>query len=120
MRMDFLTFGFAGFKVFDLGTGTYLDRVMWVDDTALEYATLSDPVVIEDDQFKVDVHKVSSVRVDYVNRVITVDSGAGVWPFPTTPAKEGKACDECCQPETCKRIDYCARYKCRFGEARKP
>jgi hypothetical protein len=30
------------------------------------------------------------------------------------------ACDECRQEGTCRRIQYCVRYRCAFGAARKP
>lgn len=105
------------FTVIDLVTGTKIENVMWVDDAALEYAVVRIPVVIVDDQFEVDIHKVTAVRVDYVNKRIEVNTATPQtqtpWPFPTS---EPKACFECCQPETCKRIDMCVAHKCRFGE----
>jgi hypothetical protein len=120
MRMTALN-GFYGFPVVDLSTGYEIPVVMWVDDTTLEYATLRFPLMTANgDIFTEDIHKVTAVRVDYVNKRIEVNTPpaqTAPWPFPTS---QGKQCDACCQPQTCQRIDFCAAYRCRFGQDSKP
>lgn len=115
MRMDKVS-GFYGFTTVDLSTGAEIANVVWADDTTLEYATLRLPYWVDPSGVvSVDVHKVTAVRVDYVNKRIELNTlpAQTPWPFPTS---EPKACHECHQPETCKRIDFCAAHKCRFGE----
>ncbi len=120
MRMDNKS-GFAGFIVVDLATGMKIDGVVWVDDTTMEYATAIVPYVVSDGEFAVDIHKVTAVRVDYVNKRIEVNTATPQtqtpWPFPTS---EPKACFECTMPETCKRLDFCMAHKCSFGDANPP
>jgi hypothetical protein len=125
MRMELHLFGgFYGFTVLDMATGTTVAEVQWVDDSTMEYATTVPAVLRADGFWEVTfgwtTHKVTAVRVDYVNKRIEVNTPAAQaspWPFPTS---QGKQCDACCQPDTCKRIDFCAAYRCRFGQDSKP
>lgn len=113
------------FTVVDLATGAEVYGVMWVDDTTLEYATLRYPVVFTDG-WGADIHKATAVRVDYVNKRIEVNTPpahtAPVTIPPLRPSKQeeqgstNRPCEECKQPGTCKRLDYCAAHRCAFGE----
>lgn len=119
MRMDNRN-GFGGYIVIDLATASEIKEVLWVDDTALVYATLLIPWVTLTGEINEEIHKVTAVRVDYVNKRIEVNTPAAQaapWPFPTS---QPKACHECCQPETCKRLDFCMAHKCVFGDANPP
>jgi hypothetical protein len=125
MKMELNISGaFSGFTVIDMATGTSIVDALWVDDTALEYATTEPPVLQSNGYWTVSfgwvIHKVTAVRVDYVNKRIEVNTPpaqTAPWPFPTS---QGKQCDACCQPQTCQRIDFCAAYRCRFGQDSKP
>jgi hypothetical protein len=107
-------------KVVDDATGQEVKDVLWVDDITLEYAVMSQPphYIAFTDEIASEVVKVSHVRVDLVNRVIHVNQP------PALAASMGdpklKACAECCQESTCRRIHYCAQWRTGFGEARQP
>jgi hypothetical protein len=120
MRMGPST-GFVGFTVIDDATGKTLREVVWVDDVALEAATLARPLRVDILTLKaaVDVMKVTRVAVDYAAEVIHLNDPVRPWTL-VTQTSEPKPCDECRQPETCRRTDFCAQYRCGFGEAKKP
>jgi hypothetical protein len=55
--------------------------------------------------------------VDYACKVIHVNEP----PVPLAiTVRELRACGECCQSDTCSRINYCAAFKTCFGEASPP
>lgn len=105
-------------KVIDDATGQELRYVMWVDDATLEYSTHTMPVQIVGDEVVTVVVKVTRVHVDWAARVIHVNE-----PPRVIQAQEGhieRPCDECRQESTCRRISYCAQYRCAFGAVDKP
>jgi hypothetical protein len=120
MRMDRRS-GFAGYTVIDDATGTTLHEVAWVDDVALEVATVAQPPRIDFSTLEIalDIVKVTRVAVDYAAEVIHLNDPVRPWTV-VAQVSEPKPCEDCCQPETCRRIDFCAQYRCGFGEAKKP
>jgi hypothetical protein len=116
--------GYTGFDVIDDATGQKIRDVLWVDPLALEVVVPSLPLRIDPITGEVvkDCIKISSVRVDFSTReihvnqpkIVSIQIGARV------SEQEPRACEECCQPQTCERIHYCAAWKCGFGEANKP
>jgi hypothetical protein len=69
-----------------------------------------------------DVVKVSAVIVNHAAREIHVNTPQPIMLTVAigAPARAVRACDECCQEEACRRIDYCAAYRCGFGQDEKP
>jgi hypothetical protein len=110
----------AGFTVMDDATGKAVEHWSWVDDVALEYAYFDGSyfwgasVVLQ----MTRTAKVSRVQVNYATREIHVNE----LPMPQTgiQVRELHACAECCQPDACRRIHFCAAWKCNFGEAKQP
>lgn len=119
MRIDAAA-GFVGFKVIDDATGKPLAYVTWVDDATLEYAVISQPprLKLGTDDIVEDVVKVTRVAMNYPAREIHVNEPMFVW--SGVEVRELHKCDACCQEGACRRIDYCVRYKCGFGEAKQP
>jgi|GEM_PF-6105177 hypothetical protein len=119
MRMDSQSFP-QGVKVVDDATGTTLHDVVWVDDVSLEYAVVSQPVRYDLGTWEIatDVVKVTRVQIDWVSKVIHLNDLPA--PAAAIAVRELHACDQCCQEETCRRIHYCAAYRCGFGEVAKP
>lgn len=109
------------FDVIDAATGQTLADVVWVDDVTLEYGVFSKPYRYDWNTLQpaVDVIKVTRVTVNFASKVINVNE-APVLMASGIEVRELHACDECLQVPTCRRIDYCTRFKCGFGEARKP
>lgn len=112
------------FAVIDDATGQKLSDVMWVDDVELVYAVLECPVRFvsgADGEFEVATEevKVTAVRVNYAAREIHVNEPASLT-SSAIHVRELHACDQCHQQDTCCRINYCAQYRCAFGEVSKP
>jgi hypothetical protein len=114
--------GYVGYKVIDDATRLEIQRVLWVDDVALEYQTVKQPAYHPYGGLDTDVVKVTAVTVNHAAREIHVNT-----PQPIvlsisvgTPERVLRACGECCQEATCRRTDYCARYRCGFGQEDKP
>lgn len=123
MLIDAMT-GFPGFKVIDDSTGQEIKNVLWIDTSAMEYAVMLFPsgygffAQAVGAEIDTEVFTVTRIEFDYVNKVVRFNE-----PPPSTcgiTVRELHACDECCQKDTCRRIDYCSRYRCGFGEAKKP
>jgi hypothetical protein len=123
--------GYADFKVIDDATGCEVKDFLWVDDFSLEYA-VPDPsynrIVFTGTSIIADVAekitKVSRVSVNYAAKEIHLNEPKLVQIQLASPAasvsQEPRACEECCQESTCRRINYCAAWKCSFGEVAKP
>jgi hypothetical protein len=107
-------------KVIDDATGQEIKLVIWVDDVTLEYAAwggYSTYMPME------TITKVSSVKVNHAAREIHVNEPPLATPVNRCLPKFGTAsfaCGECCQQDTCRRIDYCPAHRCGFGEAKAP
>ena len=121
------TNGYVGWKLRDVVTNQEVPYVLWVDPDANTYATLDTPPRIDWKTGEVaqTVHKVKSFIVDvpactfwFEKLPLTVAPFTPSRSLPKQPTN--RPCDVCCQPETCKRIDYCAAYRRRFGEVDKP
>jgi hypothetical protein len=110
--------GYADFTVVDDSTGKDItEDFLWVDDTALEMRVISHPVRHMFGEPVSELVAVTAVRVDYACKVIHVNEP----PVPLAiTVRELRACGECCQSDTCSRINYCAAFKTCFGEASPP
>lgn len=108
--------GFAGFKVVDDAAGAEIKNVVWVDDVALEYCVYAPwPAA------STTIVKVTAVRVHHVAKEIHVNAPpVKAFGVDYSVEKPASACDACCQEATCRRIHYCAAYRCGFGEVDKP
>lgn len=106
----------AGFTMVDDATGKTVDNWSWIDPRALEYCYFDGTFIWGG--LVTETAKVSRVLVNYVAREIHVNE----LPMPQVAGqvRELHACNECTQPDTCRRIHYCAAWKCGFGEASKP
>jgi hypothetical protein len=107
----------AGFALMDDATGKAVEHWSWVDDTLLEYAFFHGVAVWG--LMVTHTAKVSRVQVNYVTKTIHVNE----LPMPQivgVQVRELHACAECCQPNACRRIHYCAQWRCGFGEAKQP
>jgi hypothetical protein len=117
--------GYMGYSVIDVD-GTEIKLVAWVDDTTQQYACYEEPIRLVPPSYEaaVIVTQVTGIRVDHADKKIHVNTGivSKVACLSTVApvARTVRACDECRQEETCRRISYCARYRCGFGEVDKP
>lgn len=120
MRMSAET-GYEGYRVIDDSTGKVIPDVMWVDDTPPQYA-ISGGYSVWGTQLLADIVNVTRIAVNYPGKEIHVNDPppASEMPWWEQRFPPKIACDECCQQDTCRRIDYCTRFKCGFGEVRKP
>lgn len=114
---------YFGYQVFD-SDGTVVANVVWVDDTKQEMACYEWPYRIVGDEMATVIKQVNGVRVDFPSMTIHVNTGVAVtiptWTHVPGIDKQPQACSECMQEPTCRRICYCAAYKCCFGEVSKP
>lgn len=109
--------GYAGWTAVDSVTGIAIDYVLWVDPDALEFCTMAFrawPVTKT-------IHKAQSISIEpFYKKFVVTKAAVIVQPLSagrqdmTEPT--GKPCAECCQEETCRRLDYCAAHRCGFGE----
>lgn len=121
MRMT--AFDYFGYQVFD-SDGSEIKHVAWVDDTQQELACYEWPYRFDGTELVLVIKQVNGVRVDHMNRAIYVNTGVSL----TIQSKvcgqiahsQPQACSECMQEPTCRRISYCAQYRCGFGEVSKP
>jgi hypothetical protein len=114
--------GYMGFTVLD-ADGSEIKNVVWVDDAAQQYACYEDPPRLAGLEFALIVTSVNGIRVDHAYKKIYVNTGvvSKVPSWTAVPAvpvvkQKPRACSECRQEETCRRISYCAAFKCGFGE----
>ena len=118
MRMTPLN-GYLGCDVID-SDGSKIQRVAWVDDTTQQYACFEEPARYVGYELAVIVKSVTGVRVDHADKKIYINSGiVSKVACLLTVAPEIRTvrpCTECRQEETCRRISYCAAFKCGFGE----
>lgn len=122
MRMTPQT-GYMGYDVVD-ADGSKIERVAWVDDTTQQYACFEEPARWVGYELAVIVKSVTGIRVDHADKKIYVNSGivskVACLSTVTPMARTVRACTECRQEPTCRRINYCAQYRCGFGEVDKP
>ena len=112
--------GFAGWVLRDRVTGDSVDYVLWVDPDANEYCAMDVPVRRVGGEIASTVHKAADITVDLAGLTFWFQPApVVVAPLSTGQQEQERTdqpCQECCQPETCKRIDYCAAHRCGFGE----
>jgi hypothetical protein len=121
MKCDYRN-GYAGWTVRDVVTNQPEPYVIWVDPDDNTYATVDTPTRIDWKTGEVaqTVHRVKDFIIDVPACTFWFEKLAVTVPplrsgnDPKVPTN--KPCDACRQPETCKRIDFCAAYRCRFGE----
>lgn len=125
MKCDGLN-GYAGWKVCEKVTNQQEVWALWADPDANTYATMDQPPrVLATGEMAHTVHKVKDITVDVLSCTFWIERLA-VTVAPLSRGRQGpkepsnKPCEACRQPETCKRIDYCAAYRCRFGHVDAP
>lgn len=118
--------GYGGWKLYDKATNQQVAWVLWVDPEEKTYATMDTPPrVLSNGVMASTVHRVKDITVDVLACVFWFEKLA-VTVAPLSRGRQGerqpsgKACSECRQEATCRRINYCAQYRCGFGEADKP
>lgn len=124
MRMD-STNGYGDFTVYDVAMARIIEHVNWIDDTSLQVCVIPQPPRLAATGWTLhtEIIPVSSVSVDYPAQRITVNTCVGVKVIAAPAQHHDKppaACEECRQEDTCRRIHYCAAYRCEFGEALQP
>jgi hypothetical protein len=115
--------GYADFKVIDDATRAEIAGFTWVDDVRLEYEAYVLPARYGcNGGLATEIVKVSAVSVNHAAREIHVNTPQPIMLTVTVgaPVRAVRACTECRQEETCRRIDYCAAYRCGFGRDEKP
>jgi hypothetical protein len=116
--------GYDGFKVIDDATNTPVENVTWVDDVALEYEIFRKQAhySLVTSIWGMEIVKVSAVSVNHAAREIHVNTPQPIMLTVAVgaPVRAVRACAECRQEETCRRIDDCAAYRCGFGQDDKP
>jgi hypothetical protein len=115
--------GYADFKVIDDATRAEIAGFTWVDDVRLEYEAYVLPARYGcNGGLATEIVKVTAVIVNHAAREIHVNTAAAGSAHGSygAPARAVRACDACCQEETCRRTDYCAAYRCGFGQDDKP
>jgi hypothetical protein len=113
--------GYAGWKVVDLATGGLVDHVVWVDPETKSYCTVDQPFRIVAGEVAKTVHVANDITEDFTSMTFWMARRA-VLVAPLSAGRQqqeestGKPCADCCQPEACRRIDYCAAHRGPFGE----
>jgi hypothetical protein len=106
------------FTLMDDATGQPVPNWVWVDVALREYAT-QDTASIWGVYTTTKV-SVSRVAVNWAAKTIHVNEPPQIVSTSGIQVRELHACHECCQPDACRRIHYCAAWKCGFGEVSKP
>src|SRR5690348_5711369 len=118
MRMSAAT-GYEGYRVIDDSTGKEIQQWIWVDDCPPQYA-LAGSYSVWGLPVLENIVDVTRVSVNHAARQIHVNDPPHVHASSGIVVRELHACEECTQEPTCARINYCAQFRCGFGEARKP
>lgn len=114
------------FKVIDATTGARVEDVLWVDDATLEYAVLRQPPTYHfkfstgESGWEHDVLKADRVTVNYAAAVITLNEPQPRMATTGITVRELNPCGECRQADCCRRIDWCAAFRCGFGQENRP
>jgi hypothetical protein len=115
--------GYADFKVIDDAKRAEIAGFTWVDDVRLEYEAYVLPARYGcNGGLATEIVKVTAVIVNHAAREIHVNTPQPIMLTVAVgaPVRAVRACAECRQEETCRRIDYCAAYRCGFGQDDKP
>jgi hypothetical protein len=115
--------GYAGWLLCDRVTNLPVPSVLWVDPDANEYCTVDEPVRINwrNGEVARTVHRVKDIAVDFSATTFWFER-APVLVAPLSAGRQqqdestDRPCADCCQPEACRRICYCAAHRCGFGE----
>lgn len=113
--------GYAGWEAIDKITGLRIKDVLWVDPEDKSYCTIDEPYRVVAGEVAHTVYRCSEVTADLpAMRFWIVRTPTVVAPLnpgrQQAPERTDQPCADCCQPDTCKRIDYCAAHRCAFGE----
>lgn len=112
--------GYAGWLVREESTGDKIENVVWIDPDLLVYCAYDEPLRIIGVEVARTVYRVQDIRVDRAASTFWIKR-APVMVAPLSPGRQqdqqptDKPCADCCQPDTCRRIDYCAAHRCDFG-----
>jgi hypothetical protein len=113
--------GYAGWTVCDRVTNEPVAYVVWVDPDDKTFCTIDVPPRVIGNEYAKTTHQCSEITVDFASTTFWVVK-APLQVAQLSPGRQqqqepsNQPCPECCQPDTCKRIDYCAAHRCGFGE----
>jgi hypothetical protein len=120
MRCDH-TNGYLGWDCRDKVTNQQFKYVAWVDPDAKEFCTYEYPFRIVGNEAATSVHRAQEIVVDLPACTFWVLKAPVTIP-PLRPSRQeeqgptNKPCEECKQPQTCRRLDYCAAHRGPFGQ----
>lgn len=113
--------GYAGWLVREESSGDRINHVIWVDPDLKTYCAHDVPFSVVGAELASTVYAVEDIRTDHAGKTFWIKRAA-VTVAPLSPGRQqaqeptNKPCPECCQEETCRRLDWCAAHKCGFGE----
>ncbi len=114
--------GYFGWRVVDLATGHKIEHVIWVDPQMKVYCTADQPFRVIAGEVAKTIHVAADITEDFTSMTFWVARRA-VTVAPLSAGRQaeqepsGQPCPDCCQPDACRRICYCAAHRCGFGEA---
>jgi hypothetical protein len=122
MKCD-ATNGYAGWLLCDRVTNLPVANVLWVDPDANEYCTFDEPVRVNwrNGEVASTVHRVKDIAVDFGATTFWFER-APVLVAPLSAGRQQQSeltdqpCADCCQPDACRRTNYCAAHRSTFGE----
>ncbi len=121
MRCD-ASNGYAGWTVREQVIGCAYEDVLWVDPDVNEFCTIDRPIrLIGGLEVATTVHRAQEIIVDLSGTTFWIVK-APVFVAPLSSGRQqeqeptGQACADCCQEETCRRVNYCAAHRGPFGE----
>jgi hypothetical protein len=115
------TNGYVCWETRDKVTGARIEYVLWVDPDANEWATVDMPPRLSGGEVAKTVHRAQEIIVDVISATFWVLKAPVTIP-PLRPSRQeeqeatNKPCEECKQPQTCRRLDYCAAHRGPFGQ----
>jgi len=112
--------GYVGWKVIDKGSGQTIEHVSWIDPDENTYCTIDVPRYLHGNELACTVHRAGDIKVEWGTATFWVTQlGGTVAPLSPgrqhTPEPTDRPCADCCQPQACRRTNYCAAHRCDFG-----
>ena len=120
MRCDHSN-GYGAWIVRDKVTNQTVPYVLWVDPDLKEWATMDLPPRLSGHEVAHTVHRAQEITVDLAACTFWVLKAPVTIP-PLRPSRQedqpptNQPCQDCCQPETCRRLDFCAAHRGPFGK----
>jgi hypothetical protein len=113
--------GYSGWLVRDSITNEKIEFVEWIDPDSKTYCATDFPWRAGSSGVLLNtVYRCASIIVDLPACTFWVTK-APATVAPLSPGRQqdqqptDKPCPDCCQEETCRRLDWCAAHRCDFG-----